>query len=832
MAGQQTNGQGASTDDRQPIQAGQSTSPTNGDISANVPASSNEAHPARLNRPGPKPQSGTGGTDTLGTTANSDGSYSVRTTARRVDARGAVIDAGLTAMAGAGVAGYAAKRYLSRRSTTGDGSAVGATSGWHGLASSAANKMDGVDPNKQDVSVKLDQPFEYGESWSSRANKVNKAAQAQGMDVAGSTAQAAASSLIGNGAIRSAAEKIAGKRNVQAIVGNGSVNAVSGRQMRREAKADVKAAKRAARRARASQIAANMKAIGPGGSMDDWRVAQAANSAASAAAAAARGKAAAFKAADNRSGVRGVVHRGASVLGNKVAKPMASFAGNMGLRGANWARGKALGLANSAAAHAVHAARAIADAFVRTIKRISAIAKNIIHTIIFLFTPPQVIVVAIVCGLIVVTLNVITIKQTFGPSDVDCADVSSSEESDTASKGNSSDAGTVQMNEGATAVAKAFQKAGFSKAATAAAMGVMQWESGGYNPTATNPSSGAYGFEQWLGGRLTNLQNFAAQQGKDKSDPSVQADFIIKEVRDASSWILVDSQYGARKSDMMAKYPGIKTDAAGIRSEWATVKGDDDGLTKGVRVWLYSFARPGVGEEKEEQRIDYAKQFYKLLDGVGGSWGADGSMPSDLESGGSSSSSSSSNSSTADKCESGKGGNGKYGDIGGAKECDAGKCAFDWMCDAIGVCKDGDYGNDKSVYAHGEYGYQCVWYAWNRASMVYGTQGWTWVSGNGGDIWANAQGTPGWTVDTTPHPGDIISGHGAPFAGSTHVAFVEKVEPDASGWKIYISEGNYSPTEGNGGYHGYHTRWMTKTEALTGDNHFLRHDSWKSKQGL
>ena len=116
--------------------------------------------------------------------------------------------------------------------------------------------------------------------------------------------------------------------------------------------------------------------------------------------------------------------------------------------------------------------------------------------------------------------------------------------------------------------------------------------------------------------------------------------------------------------------------------------------------------------------------------------------------------------------------------------------------------------------------------------MVYGTQGWSWVQGNGGDIWANAQGTPGWTVDTTPHPGDIISGHGAPFAGSTHVAFVEKVEPDASGWKIYISEGNYSPPEGSGGWHGYHTRWMTKTEALTGDNHFLRHDSWKSKQGL
>lgn len=784
--------------------------------------------PRRLSRPSHAP------TDSLGATANSDGSYRVSTTAGKIDARGAVVDAGLTAMAGAGIAGYAAKRYMSRRASAGADSPVGATSGWHGMASSAVNKAVGSDPGRQDVTVDLDKPFDYGESWSSRASKVNKAAQAQGMDVADNAAQAAVSSLMGDGAIRTAAEKIAGKRNVQAVTGSGSSSAVTGRQMRREAKADVKSARQAARRARGQQIAANMKALRPGATDASRNAASASNAAARAASAAAKGKRAAFKAADANSGVRGVVHRGASVLGDKVAKPLGQFAKATSLRGANWARGKALGAANDVAQHAFHAGKAALDAGARALRRGAAIARNVVHTIVFLFTPPQVIVVGVVCALIMATLSVITFKQTFGPSDFDCADVASSEASDNASQGTSSDAGTVQMNEGATAVAKAFQKAGFSKAATAAAMGVMQWESGGFNPTATNPTSGAYGFEQWLGGRLTNLENFAAEQGKDKSDPTLQADFIIKEVMDASSWILVDSQYGSRKSDMMSKYPGIKTDAAGIRSEWASVKGDDDGLAKGVRVWLYAFARPGVGEEKEEQRIDYAKQFYKLLDEVGGSWAADGTMPSDLDSGGGPGSSSSSGGavSVADKCEDSKGSGGKYGDIGGAKECDEGKCGYEWMCDAIGVCKDGDYGNENSVYPRGDYGYQCVWYAWNRASMVYGTDGWTWVQGNGGDIWANAQGMPGWTVDTTPHPGDIISGHGAPFAASTHVAFVEKVEPDPSGWKIYISEGNYAPPEGSGGWHGYNTRWLTKTEALTGDNHFLRHDSWKSKQGL
>lgn len=168
---------------------------------------------------------------------------------------------------------------------------------------------------------------------------------------------------------------------------------------------------------------------------------------------------------------------------------------------------------------------------------------------------------------------------------------------------------------------------------------------------------------------------------------------------------------------------------------------------------------------------------------------------------------------------------GVYGSAGEMKECDAENCDFSWMC-SIGICKSGDPGS-KGIYPHLEYGYQCVWYAWQRLSMIHGTKGWMWLVGNGGDIWAAAAGNPQWEADLTPHPGDGISGHNAPFAGSTHVAVVEKVAPDPSGWKVYISEGN---ANGTASWNSYGTRWLTKSQLGVGnsgnDIHFFRNKSW------
>lgn len=194
---------------------------------------------------------------------------------------------------------------------------------------------------------------------------------------------------------------------------------------------------------------------------------------------------------------------------------------------------------------------------------------------------------------------------------------------------------------------------------------------------------------------------------------------------------------------------------------------------------------------------------------------------------------SSSSSSSGDMANCIKKDDSSNGSTSGSKECDKGGCDFSWMCKDTDICKNGDgltasftkivYPKDPSLR------YQCVWYAWNRLGMLHPgwKQGkWNIVMGNGGDIWSNAQGQAGWQVDTTPHPGDGISGHAQPFAGSTHVAVVEKVEGD----RIYISEGNYGGHVGCGAYKGcwdsYHTRWLTKDVWSKGDIHFFRHTSW------
>lgn len=69
----------------------------------------------------------------------------------------------------------------------------------------------------------------------------------------------------------------------------------------------------------------------------------------------------------------------------------------------------------------------------------------------------------------------------------------------------------------------------FSNIQAAGIMGNMQQESG-FSPNAKNPSSGAFGIAQWLGGRLTGLQNFAGEQNKSANDIGLQLDFLAKEL--------------------------------------------------------------------------------------------------------------------------------------------------------------------------------------------------------------------------------------------------------------------------------------------------------------
>ena len=109
--------------------------------------------------------------------------------------------------------------------------------------------------------------------------------------------------------------------------------------------------------------------------------------------------------------------------------------------------------------------------------------------------------------------------------------------------------------------------------------------------------------------------------------------------------------------------------------------------------------------------------------------------------------------------------------------------------------------------------------------MIHGNDGWTWVMGNGGDIWKNVSGNIAWEVSDSPKPGDGVSGGNMVFSGNGaygHVAVVEEVQADDTGWKIRISEGNYG---GTATFDTYNSRWLTKAES--DGLHFFRNKAWQ-----
>ena len=71
---------------------------------------------------------------------------------------------------------------------------------------------------------------------------------------------------------------------------------------------------------------------------------------------------------------------------------------------------------------------------------------------------------------------------------------------------------------------------GLNDMAIAGIMGNIQAESG-FDSSAENSSSGAYGLFQWLGSRKKSLKKFAAENGADMSDIETQMDFFWNELQ-------------------------------------------------------------------------------------------------------------------------------------------------------------------------------------------------------------------------------------------------------------------------------------------------------------
>lgn len=345
-------------------------------------------------------------------------------------------------------------------------------------------------------------------------------------------------------------------------------------------------------------------------------------------------------------------------------------------------------------------------------------------------------------------------------------------------------------NEIAMKLAQAFADAGYSKVATAGMLGNVGQESGGFDPKAGSPDGG-YGLAQWTpSSKIRTWFDANGLSGTDISDADGQIKFLTATAESS----FMDGTY----IDEVRKE--ITVDGT-LLNTW---KNATD-LDTAVIAWMAGWERPAWSSRHEETRKKIAKEYY---DNYLGSISFDGAK-----------------STPTGGCSTSAGvdsGDAEYGNAGGAPE---GKGDFSWMCKGNQkICVASDAG---VMYPHLEYGHQCVWYAWNRLGMIHGNEGWSYFTGNGGEIGATAQTRPGWSADTTPHPGDGISGYGSPFAGGGgygHVAVVEEVKKDGSSWKIRISEGN---ADGSASFNSYQSRWLTQSEVSQAGCLFFRCDSWK-----
>jgi TP901 family phage tail tape measure protein len=136
-----------------------------------------------------------------------------------------------------------------------------------------------------------------------------------------------------------------------------------------------------------------------------------------------------------------------------------------------------------------------------------------------------------------------------------------------------------------------FKSKGFSDGAIAGIMGNLRVESN-FNTTAYNRSSGATGIAQWLGGRLTNLKNYAKSVGQSWTDLNVQLEWIWKELNGADR----------TTKAILDKYGGL--------SKFMNMSAEES-----AKVFEKAFERSGgslLGK-----RIKYANEFYKQYKGSG-----------------------------------------------------------------------------------------------------------------------------------------------------------------------------------------------------------------------
>lgn len=148
------------------------------------------------------------------------------------------------------------------------------------------------------------------------------------------------------------------------------------------------------------------------------------------------------------------------------------------------------------------------------------------------------------------------------------------------------------------------KKLGYSNESIAGAMGNIKRESA-FDPTALNSSSGAYGLAQWLGGRRTSLQNYAASKGKTEDDVDTQIEFLVAEI----------TGQGDAVGFATRRLSGGKGENYHTYDEWENATTVEDAAV--AYCWFYetpstSSTRTPETIESENKRIEAAQEYYEL----------------------------------------------------------------------------------------------------------------------------------------------------------------------------------------------------------------------------
>ncbi len=170
----------------------------------------------------------------------------------------------------------------------------------------------------------------------------------------------------------------------------------------------------------------------------------------------------------------------------------------------------------------------------------------------------------------------------YDPDDTCVANPSSS------SSSTGSGSGTVssgQVKEIQEKLLRFFTSKGFTLAQAAGIAGNVQQESS-FNPKAEN-SIGAYGLFQWLNGRRTGLEAYAASKGTQISDPDTQFEYV---------WIELNSSEKKTRDAFAANTKMTPQEAAS--------------------VWRKLFERPGEAEANDSGRANAAVDIYNQFKGI------------------------------------------------------------------------------------------------------------------------------------------------------------------------------------------------------------------------